>query len=172
MISKPKYLLAIMTAFIFSACDKGAPAGFWKNYKKDQLQSHINDQGPYGGHRAIYWKSPPGNVFTSKDMLAFANEHGWTFVDSLEFTREQTLEWMHMQKPVFPLSHTGFGEGGENVSTYEKFPRWFEGGIKVFSFKTGWVAIAPGTDDANEINGYILISADRKQMALYHLWGE
>ncbi len=132
---------------------------------------NISDQGPWGGHRAVYWKAKP-NIFTSSSVLDFANRNGWTLVDSSEFTEDQTKKWTYNNKSVFPLSHTGLSDTAASVSTYEYFPRWFSGHIKIYKFKSGLIAIQPGTDNAIEENGFVILNNDRSEMAVYHLWGE
>jgi len=172
MTTKPFLFLTLILTLAFAACNKATPAGFWKNYKKDLLVKNISDQGPYGGHRAIYWKSDKANSFTSNNVLQFARKNGWTLVDSSTFDSDQTSRWNYNNQPVFPLTNVGFSDTILNNSHLTDFPRWFGGQVSVLKFKTGWVTIEPGTDNSIEENGFILINSDRTEMAVYHLWGE
>ena len=172
MTLKPFTLLTLILTLALISCNRATPAGFWKNYKTDLLIKNISDQGPYGGHRAIYWKADKTNKFASTNILEFASKNGWTLVDSSEFTKDQTSKWTYSNKEVFPLTSIGFSDTLLNDAHLEDFPRWFGGQIKVYKFKTGWVTIEPGTDNSIEENGFVLLSNDNKEMAVYHLWGE
>jgi hypothetical protein len=172
MTTKPFLLLTVILTLAFASCNKATPAGFWKSYQKKFLVKNISDQGPYGGHRAVYWKADEPNTFTPTSVLEFANKNGWTLVDSSEFNGGQANKWTYNNKPVFPLSHTGLSDTAASVSTYEYFPRWFSGHMKVYKFKTGWIAIQPGTDNSIEENGFVILSSGKSEMAVYHLWGE
>jgi hypothetical protein len=172
MTTKPFVFLTLILTLALASCNKATPAGFWKNYKKDLLVKDISDQGPYGGHRAIYWKSDRTNAFSSAQVRDFAKKNHWTLVDSSHYNSDQTNKWTYDNKAVFPLTSTGFSHTIENNIQLEHFPRWFGGQVTVFKFKTGWVTIEPGTHNSIEENGFVVINSDGKQMAVYHLWGE
>ena len=172
MTTKHFLFLTLILILANASCNEATPAGFWKNYNKELLLKNISDQGPYGGYRAIYWKSEKANKFTSVHVLDFAKKNGWTLVDSSQFNSDQTNKWTYNSKSIFPLTSKGFSDTEENNTQLEYFPRWFGGQIKVFKFKTGWVTIEPGTDSSIEENGFVIINRDKTQMAVYHLWGE
>ena len=172
MTTKTFFLLTLILTLASASCNKATPAGFWKSYKTDFLEKNISDQGPYGGHRAIYWKSNTKDIFTSAHVLDFAKKNGWTLVDSSGHNSDQTNKWTYDNKAVFPLTSKGFSDTIENNTQLEHFPRWFGGQVTVFKFRTGWVTIEPGTDKSIEENGFVVINSDGTQMAVYHLWGE
>ena len=172
MTRKSFILLTLILTLAFFSCNKATPAGFWKSYKHEFLVKNISDQGPYGGHRAMYWKADKENGFNSKSILVFANKNGWTLVDSSEFNQDQTKKWTYNNEPVFPLTSVGFSDTLLNDAHLKDFPRWFGGQLIVYKFKTGWVTIKPGTDNSIEENGFVLIRKNKKEMAVYHLWGE
>ena len=165
-------MLTLILALAFISCNKATPTGFWKNYKTSFLVKNISDQGPYGGHRAVYWKSEKPLTFDTKNILDFAAKNGWTLIDSLGFTKEQTDKWKYLNSPIFPLTSVGFSDTLLNDAHLADFPRWFGGQVKLYKFKTGWVTIEPGTDNSIEENGFVLLNQDKSQMAVYHLWGE
>lgn len=172
MAIKPIILLTVIFTLVFTSCNKLTPTGFWKNYKTDFLVKNISDQGPYGGHRAIYWKSEKPLIFDTKNILDFAVKNGWTLTDSSEFNQNQTMKWTYNNKEIFPLSSTGFDDNSKGTSTYGYFPRWFGGQLKLYKFNTGWMTIEPGTDNSIEENGFVLLNQDKSELAVYHLWGE
>jgi hypothetical protein len=173
MVTKTFSFLIIIVTLIFAACNKVTPAGFWQNYKSDLLVKNISDQGPYGGHRAMLWKSDKANSFSSANVLDFAKTNGWNYVDSLDYNPEQVSKWITYNKEaIFPLTSSGFSDTVIQSTQLDYFPRWFSGQVRVYKFKTGWVTIEPGTDDYIEENGFVVINSDRTQMAVYHLWGE
>jgi hypothetical protein len=172
VIIKPFILMILILTLAFVSCNKATPAGFWKNYKTNFLEKNISDQGPYGGHRAAYWKSKKPLSFDTKNILDFAARNGWILTDSSEFDENHTNKWRYDTKDIFPLSSLGFNDTIRNSSTYNYFPRWFGGQLKLYKFKTGWVLIEPGTVNSNEENGFILLNQNRSELAVYHLWGE
>ena len=164
-----------MTLFLtlaFISCNKSTPASFWKNYKKDLLLKNISDQGPAGGHRALYWKSDKANNFNATNVLDFARKNDWTLIDSSHFNDDQTNKWTYNNIAVFPLTSIGFSDTLLNDAHLTDFPRWFGGQVVVYTFKTGWVTIEPGTDNSMEQNGFIVINNNGREMAVYHLWGQ
>ena len=172
MTIKSFILLTPVLTVVFISCNRATPTGFWKNYKTNFLVKNISDQGPYGGHRAVYWKSEKPITFDTKNILDFAAKNGWTLTDSSEFTKEQTDKWMYLKTAIFPLTSTGFSDTSLNGLLPDAFPRWFGGQLKLYKFKTGWVTIEPGTDHSIEVNGFVLLNQDKSELAVYHLWGE
>jgi hypothetical protein len=172
MATKTFFLLKLVLTFTFASCNKMTPAGFWKYYSNDLLVKNISDQGPYGGHTAVHWKSNKTNAFSSTNILDFAKKNGWTLVDSSDFNDDHVNKWTYNNKAVFPLTSSGFSETHLNDPHLTDFPRWFEGQVTVYKFKTGWVTIEPDTDNSIEENGFVVINNDGTEMAVYHLWGE
>ncbi|HMJ46132.1 MAG TPA: hypothetical protein VK498_02320 [Ferruginibacter sp.] len=164
--------LLFLISTIGLSCNNFTPAGFWKNYKREFLLHNISDQGPYGGHSAIYWKAKDANTFNSKAVIKYATNNQWKLKDSLNFDASHIKKWKYGNELIFPLSHTGFSDSVENITTHQYFPRWILEDIKVYIFKTGLITIQPGTDDSIEENGFIMLDIQGKQMAVYHLWGE
>ncbi|RPD45763.1 hypothetical protein DNI29_16545 [Hymenobacter sediminis] len=165
-----KTLLLLTLAFI--SCNRISPAGFWSNYRADLLAKNIGDQGPYGGHKALYWKSDKPYTFSAATILDFASKNGWALTDSVEFNQDQTSQWTHNNRAVFPLTSAGFTIPVLNDTQLERFPRWFDGPLQVYKFRTSWVLIEPGTDNSTEGNGFVIMNRNRTQMAVYHSWGE
>jgi len=154
------------------SCNKVAPSGFWVGFQKELLKENISDQGPYGGHLAMHWKSKKEKAFSSKEIIDFATRNGWELVDTLEVRSEDLKTWDYNKIPIFPLSHTGFSSTPINDSMHEKFPRWINTGLKVYMFKTGWTTVDPGTGESNQVNGFVVLENSGSEMSVYHLWGE
>ena len=172
MITKIFLSLIIGLTLGFTSCNKVTPAGFWKNYKDKFLLKNISDQGPYGGHRAMYWKAEKPNTFTSKSVIDFATKNSWNFVDSFNVKPEQMKLWQNGNQAVFPFSYAGFSDTMTNFETLNYFPRWINSELKVFAFKTNWEAVEPGNARQTEENGFIVLNNDGTEMSVYHLWGE
>ena len=165
--------MTLFLTLVAISCNKVSPAGFWKSFQNEFLVKNISDQGPYGGHRAIYWKAEKPNSFISSSILDFTKKNGWTLVDSSEYTKEQVSKWTTYNKEaIFPLTSVGFSDTVIQSTQLDYFPRWFGGNVTQYKFKTGVVTIEPGTDDYIEENGFVLVNNDRTEMAVYHLWGE
>jgi hypothetical protein len=172
MTQKLLLLSAACMTIMICSCRKLTPAGFWKNFQAELIKNNISDQGPYGGHRAMYWKTETGKKFNSKEIMKFATKNGWTLIESLEFNQAQISKWAYNNAPIFPLTHKGFSNVLTNNSTYKYFPRWTSNAITVYKFKTGWVTIDPGTDKSIEENGFVILNNEGTEMSVYHLWGE
>lgn len=153
-----KVFQLIIFLFFVTSCNKSTPAGFWKNYKNKFILNNNSNQGPYGGYRAMHWKANQINTFSVNDVLDYANKNGWKLLDSLRFNQSQTDKWVYDNKAVFPLTSQGFSESIINNSELNNFPRWFDGDLKVFVFKTGWLLFQPGTDESTEENGFIVLN--------------
>ncbi|MBL0745228.1 hypothetical protein [Chryseolinea lacunae] len=149
------------------ACSNATPSGFWAHFKKEFQQKSINDQGPYGGHRAMYWKSNKGSAFDTDEIIEFAKQNGWVLVDSLEYPSGNSKTEHSNNVPDSSHAMTQ-----HEISMYEKFPRWIKSNTKIYRFKTGWVTIEPGTDNSTDINGFVILGNENTEMEIYHVWGE
>ena len=170
---KIKITFSIFIITTLVSCNKIQPAGFWSNYNKKSLEKHINNQGPWGGHRALHWISDNHDTFQTKNVIDFASKNGWTLVDSSMYSSSEINNWKYLGKEIFPLGYLGFNPKTiPSTNTYEYFPRWTKSEIIVFQFKTEWSLIQPGTNKTNDINGFVVIDKNKKEMSVYHLWGE
>ena len=71
-----KYTLTIFTLIVLiTSCNKATPAGFWTDFHKDLILTKNSDQGPWGGHREINWKSEANNTFTDKELIEFSENN-------------------------------------------------------------------------------------------------
>jgi hypothetical protein len=149
------------------------PTGFWKNYKGDLIKEDISDQGPWGGHRTMLWESKVRNQFETKEIIDFATNNGWTFVEEIRFDSGDIALWTYNRSMIFPLSHEGFDAKVKvNNGTYAYFPRWIAGNIELLKFRTEWVTVRPGSGKSNVAYGYVIINKNKTKMSIYHLWGE
>ena len=122
---------------------------------------------------SIHWRSASIDEFRSDYMIKFAGDNGWQLVDSTHFSKNETNKWIFNSKPIFPLSFQGFNSRPLIYdANYEKFPLQIGSGVYVYSFKTGWIMIEPGTDLSKDVNGFIVIDDLGQQMYVYFLWGE
>ncbi|MEO6852104.1 MAG: hypothetical protein ABI166_15790 [Mucilaginibacter sp.] len=160
------------TLVLLTSCNKALPAGFWANFHKDLIIKDINDQGPNGGHRALFWNAKKQNTFTSKEILLFALNNGWKFKGALSIKSEDLKKWNYSGSPIFPLSYNGFTPSPLNNSSYYNFPRFINSDLTVFKFDTNWVTIDPSTNNSITENGFVLLNKTGTAMSIYHLWGE
>ncbi|TDE44956.1 hypothetical protein E0I26_07400 [Flavobacterium rhamnosiphilum] len=158
--------------FLINSCSKIIPTKFWTNYKSNLIVENISDHGPYGGHRATYWKAKTKNTFNPEKVIEFAKENGWILIGREEFDSENVKKWKSGNKPIFPLTSLGFKPENANDFIVEKFPRWINSNITVYKFKTNFIMIESGTDNSIEENGFILINENGTEMSVYNLWGE
>ncbi len=154
----------------FVSCNRLVPAGFWQKYKKGLIQKEQSDQGPWGGYRILHWESKDNYNFEPDDILKYAKENGWTLIDSSEYGVNLPKSWTYSDKKVFPYNYDESIDLDNQIN--DKLQRWIESDFKLFSFKTGWIIINPGTDESTERTGFVLISNDNRKLTVYHLWGE
>lgn len=162
--------LLILTTLLLHAtsCQRLRPAGFWGGFMPQFCLANVSDAGPFGGTTAMYWKLTGGAVFSEKDLFAFASQNGWKYVDAIKVPADTVSTWVSGE-PVFPFAYTDFTD---DDITLTAFPRWIESEIVVHRFKTNWIAVEPGNVRETRVNGYIVLSSDKKQLSVYHLWGE
>lgn len=163
-----KSLIAIFIFALLTSCDKAKPAGFWNSFHKNLISKSISDNGPYGGHTEIYWKSDKQNLFTIQEVTDFAKKNKWQFSDSIFFSGKD-LEILTHNGQTFPFTYSDFSDSLMNMAAFHK---WITSELKLYRFKTNWIAIEPGNSRQTENNGYVLISSDGAELCVYHLWGE
>ena len=151
------------------SCNKIIPSGFWNNFQKNYIKVNKTDQGPWGGYRAMYWKSDTKKTFVSGNIISYAAKKGWILIDSLEINKNELDTWIHNETPIFPLSQTGFSTKIANDDVYLNFPRWINSDLKIYMFKTGWISYKSGTDESIDVNGFILINNEGNEMSVYHM---
>lgn len=163
--------IILITMIGLFSCNSSS-SDFWTDYSKVNLKEDYSKHGSRGGNSAIHW-SADSTTFTFQQIKKYAEENNWEFIEGIEVNAEEVSKWSYNAKPIFPLSHEGFSKIiSTNFSTYDKFPRWINGDATVYLFKTGRVMIVPGTDDINEVNGFVLLNKDGNEMSVYHLWGD
>ena len=164
-------ILVLMLSFI--SCSKTIPSGFWLNYENNLIKENQNDQGPFGGTLAINWVADKGAEFDIKKLTELATQNDWKLIDSMTYKKSELTKMTDFGKPTINLPLKNFTPESKRPDLKsESFPRWIETDFKLYRFKTGWLIFEPGTDDSTQENGFILLSSDKKQMTVYHLWGE
>ncbi len=162
----------LILAVLSTACNRLTPADFWTKFQNPFLVENISGQGPWGGHRAMYWKIDKRNTFRSKTVLDFASKNGWQLIDSSAYSSDDLENWKLSNKLIFPLSSNGFDKISKNDINYNNFPRWINSDLKMYKFKTGWIVIDPDTNNSIEENGFVIINDKGTEMSVYHLWGD
>ena len=157
---------------IWSSCDKVMPGGLWDKFETDLRVEMKSDQGPWGGTRTYYWESNINGYFNRKKMLDFTSSNGWSLVDSIKYSEQELNNQRSGDKPSFTVQAGPFEPSSENVFLDQDFARWTDTDLTLFKFKTGWLIFYPGTDNSTQVNGFITLSDNGREMTVYHLWGE
>jgi hypothetical protein len=166
-------LFPLATTILAQACSLKMPAGFWRSFDSKSITREINDQGPYGGHRAIFWQGIGAAKFNLVSVIEFATKNGWKFKDSSRFTLTEVQRWRYFGKTIFPLSSEGFEPSGSySNSEYSYFPLSTTSDIEIITFETNWTKVEPGSGKETNAFGYVVLNKDHNQMAVYHLWGD
>ncbi|WP_243346938.1 hypothetical protein [Parabacteroides sp. FAFU027] len=166
---KEVILLIIISIGIIS-CTKISPAAFWLNYKKDFIVKELNNQGPWGGYRIIHWKIKGNEAFEKSDIFNYAKDNGWILIDSCSYNTKLPNSWSFLGKAIFPFNYNKSNNADNQIN--DKLPRYIYSDFDLYSFRTGWLLVEPGTDESIEKTGFILFSKSRQEMTIYHLWGE
>ena len=167
-----KLTLTILSlTFIFS-CDRVMPGGLWDKFETDLRVEKQSDQGPWGGTRSYYWRSETLGHFNKAQIIDFASTNGWTLIESKKYKGEEIRNLKASGKPTFTIQIGPLEPSSDDNFLEQDFPRWTNTDLTLYKFKTGWLIFKPGTDNSTEINGFVLISEDEKEMTVYHLWGE
>ena len=149
------------------------PGGVWDKFETELRIKKESDQGPWGGVRSYYWKSDTKGYFDKERMSDFTSSNGWSLVDSIKYEKEEIRNLNKSNGPSFTIQVGPFEtDASSDVFLEQDFPRWISTGLTLYRFKTGIVIFFPGTDSSTELNGFILVSDNGKEMAVYHLWGE
>lgn len=148
------------------------PAGFWDKFEQDLRIEKQSDQGPWGGTRTYYWKTNTEGYFNKKRVIDFTSSNDWELVDSIQYDEGQFKTWQNDGKPTFIIEVRPFKPETDKYVLREEFPRWTTSDLILYKFKTGWTLLYPGTDSWTEVNGFVTLSKDGREMTLYHLWGE
>jgi hypothetical protein len=160
-----KYTLTIFTLIVLiTSCNKATPAGFWTDFHKDLILTKNSDQGPWGGHREINWKSEANNTFTDKELIEFSENNDWELIDSISFSTD-TLTKSSFSK----LKNDAYSLDILNESI---LPRLKTNDNRIFIFKTTWLAVEPGNTRETFENGFAVLNSDGTELKVYHLWGE
>jgi len=165
-----KKLILIPFMTILLCCDRVMPGGLWNKFETDLRIEKQSDQGPWGGTRAYYWRSETMRYFNKQKIFDFASSNGWSLIDSVKYQAEESenSKGSSITIQVGPFETDASSE----VFLEQDFPRWTNTGLTLYKFKTGWVIFYPDTNSSTEINGFISVSENGREMAVYHLWGE
>lgn len=153
-----------------SSCTSPMPAGYWEGFKSAAIATVQSDQGGHAGYRAIHWIANENDFFTADEVIAFAQENDWPLIDSTAYSAASIQCWAYAGQPIFPLGFNGFDPRAGGEESYRCFPRWINTDLVIYKFKTPWLTVVEG--EWQDAMGYAVISADSRQMALYHLWGD
>jgi len=166
-------ILILLPLIILPSCDNVMPGGLWDKFEQDLRIEKQSNQGPWGGTRTYYWRSNTDGYFTKDNVVDFASSNDWQLVDSMEFREEQFRNWRNDDdKPSFIIEVGPFKPATGNRVLKEEFPRWTNSDLVLYKFKTGWTMLYPGTDSSTEVNGFVTLSKNGREMTVYHLWGE
>lgn len=157
-------LTILILTVLVTSCNKTTPAGFWTSFHKDLILTKSSDQGPWGGHREIHWKSETNSTFTDIDIIDFANENDWELIESVSFSVD-TLN----QNSFSNLKNDDYSIDILKERILEKLESRDN---KILVFKTTWLAVEPGNARETFENGFAILNSDGTELKIYHMWGE
>jgi hypothetical protein len=156
-------ILSVLTLTVLAAsCSKVAPGSFWTDFRSELITTEACDAGPWGGHRAIHWKSEKEGTFNSKELTDFAAENGWEYAASASYTegalRLPLTTYIDDRDSLYILKEKVLGQLTSRDND-------------IFIFKTRVVTYSP-VDTHTQNNGFVTIGANGKELSVFHMWGE
>jgi hypothetical protein len=162
---KIKYILAVLALTVFTnSCSRLSPAGFWTEFHSDLITAKYSDQGPWGGHRKISWKSETGNFFTPQKVIDFAEKNGWKLVDSISFSADTLTK-----NSVIVFKNDGYST---DIFRHEVLPELTAKDNKVLVFETDWLEVEPGNARETFEDGFAVLNSGMTELKVFHLWGD
>lgn len=143
-MNKLLLLLLFLTTF---SCSRVSSGGFWTKFRPSEIVSKKFDQGPYGGTTTIRWKT--NSVFSAQEILKFAKENGWESIEPKEVDLTFSTQILNDR---FDFSET------ENKT--------------ILYLKTDFYTIHEDQHLETQINCFVLLDRDKKEMILYYRWGD
>lgn len=137
------------------------PGSFWKILYKDDIVHHISDQGPWGGHREIFWRAENSTRFSKEKVIAFAETNGWKFVDSITRFSSHSKKWYVSDKEVTAPFQNAY------------FDKWVRRDMNLLRIDSKWIIESEaGSGEFVTAYAYVLFSDDSNEMIFLHVWGE
>jgi hypothetical protein len=164
-----RQLFLLILAVVFVSCNKLTPAGFWKSFDSDHIIKNNSDQGLWGGHRTITWKNR-ANIYNSADIIKFAESNGWKLSDKaiIDTLADRNVS-IKNEGDKLP-EDADLAIYGGNTEANLSFSGCVNGGCTLYEFDSGWMRV--DEDETISAKGYILISANKTRMTMFHSWGE
>jgi hypothetical protein len=161
-----KRFFPIFFSMLCFNCNKISPAGFWKNFDSSHLIRNVSSQGPWGGHRIIYWKNL-SKEYQTKQIIDFSSSNKCNLLKMSSLDNIAAKKWLE--------DHAG------NIASDQKLSKQYINDVKgircqngeksiLFTFDSHWVLVEG--DTSKMAPGYVLLSPNRKQLLFYHKWGE
>jgi hypothetical protein len=154
---RPAAWLALVLLVLLVACNRLVPSGFWKSYRSELIQKQYSDQGPWGGERWLFWSASKSGVLSEHEVSQFATDHGWRFV-------------RRFAVPAGTLRKSPAFDAAPDPAS-SSLPAFINGDSMILKFDSGWMFEDAGTNEMTTAHGYVQISADGRQMVVFHAWG-
>ncbi len=122
------------------------------------------DQGPWGGHREIIWRSVSHNSFSFTELIDYADDNGWKLADSISVSLD-TITKSIIQK-------LRADDYSLDLLRDRILPSMNARSYTIFVFKTSWLAVEPGNARETFENGFAVVDSDGTEMRVFHIWGE
>lgn len=142
---------------ILNSCSQIIPAKFWTKFNSNEITDTFSDHGPFGGRTIINWDSK-SEKFDKNLILSFANDHNWKLIDSIDIQNGKLINAKNNYSTELIVQNNNFESNFRNSTIY--------------LFQTGMIAVQPGNMSETQVNGFLILSADKTKLKLFHEWGE
>lgn len=150
-----KFSISILFILILFSCNKITPSGeFWKSFHENEIYVEKFDHGPYGGTTKISWKKENNSKFEKKEIIEFAEEDGWYFVDEADVENVMNID---------DFSYSIIKKGLD----LEKYKN-----AKVLTFETNFITVNEDTQTDTQNNCFAILSENRDSLTVYYQWGD
>ena len=162
----------LLLTFLYG-CDQrsGGSLEKWMQFEADAISAHAAPDGAWGGRSYIEWTAGESSKFSMAAIKAYAASHHFTHVSDHSVGATELVGWTTSSgDPIFPLSYDGFDPSIRDDEVWAYFPRHIGQDAVVMKFDSNWRIAIGGVE--KPAYAYGLLSADRKKLSFYHLWGE
>ncbi len=161
--------LHLLLVLCLSGCNRLTPAGFWKYFDAEHIEKNISDQGPWGGHRTVFWHNAKGG-YNQDAILKFAAENDWKLLSMKKIEAQNSAGPKLANQSDDILKDEDFTINYVNTDDDLGFPGCINNDCILYEFDSGWTRVSEG--ETVTAYGYILMNYNKTRMTMVHSWGE
>ena len=150
-----RILSILILLFFLFGCNQITPSGnFWKSFNESEINQEEFDHGTWGGTTVISWGKKDDSKFSQKQIIEFAEENGWLFVDEADV--EEVISSDEFSYSII--------NNGLDLTKFKK--------STILRFYTNTLTINEDTQMDTQNNCFAILSENRDSLTVYYQWGD